>query len=251
MVCAKSCFVRRSVTSTSRPPRFGSQRSSRIANAVALVFAVRARGLPRLCGQGSAHFRHQLLGTFVKAHDGVRAVVGRFIEIEHIFHASDQFRAHLGNTPLLLLPRLEVVFLSIRRTVSWLIESVNPHSTAFPANSRSVLRTWPAGGALQATAIRCASCLPSILRAGPGRGLSLSARSKPSSTKRRRTRPIVAIPTSKAWTICSSLNSSFAVSRIRARLSRAGARFASANERLQPFFFRSAQVHDVFRCRHF
>jgi hypothetical protein len=73
------------------------------------------------------------------------------------------------------------------------------------ASSRKVQRSRPAGGALQASAIKCASFAPSSFagRRGVGR-FGYNAASSPSSTRARRTRAMVDPPTPKAARICAS-----------------------------------------------
>ena len=68
------------------------------------------------------------------------------VEIQDILHVSHKFRAHLGeNAPLLLLPRLESVFLRRFRIPSWDMEDASPNSTTFPANRRKVQWLCPSG----------------------------------------------------------------------------------------------------------
>src|ERR1700722_11632140 len=64
-----------------------------------------------------------------------------------------------------------------------------------PASSSSVQRARPSGGLAQAVATSMASSLPVSLRSAPGRGSSLSARSRLPSTKRRLVRYTVEPPT--------------------------------------------------------
>src|SRR6266481_5581818 len=82
-----------------------------------------------------------------------------------------------------------------RRTVSCdrLLCSVS--LTIAPASSSSVQRARPFGGFAQAVATSKASSLPVSLRSAPGRGSSLSARSRLPSTKRRLVRYTVEPPT--------------------------------------------------------
>src|SRR6195256_5761254 len=82
-----------------------------------------------------------------------------------------------------------------RRTVSCdrLLCSVS--LTIAPAKSSSVQRARPSGGLAQAVATNRASSLPVSLRSAPGRGSSLSARSRLPSTKRRLVRYTVEPPT--------------------------------------------------------
>ena len=63
------------------------------------------------------------------------------------------------------------------------------------ASSSSVQRARPSGGFAQAVATSKASSLPVSLRSAPGRGSSLSARSRLPSTKRRLVRYTVEPPT--------------------------------------------------------
>ena len=70
------------------------------------------------------------------------------------------------DAPLLLQPRLEVVCLKVRRTVSCetVLHDLQCAPTARPA-AAGVQRLPPLGGALHARATRWASCAPSSLRA--------------------------------------------------------------------------------------
>jgi hypothetical protein len=64
--------------------------------------------------------------------------------------------------------------------------ATTPNSISRSASSCIVQHSRPSGGALQASAIRNASCLVSSLRWAPGRGRSVSAACSPSSAKRLR-----------------------------------------------------------------
>src|SRR6476620_8228181 len=96
-----------------------------------------------------------------------------------------------------------------RRTVSCdrLVWSVS--LTIAPASSLSVQRERPFGGLAQAVATNKASSLPVSLRSAPGRGSSLSARSRLPSTKRRLVRYTVEPPTPTLRAISSSLETVF------------------------------------------
>ena len=84
---------------------------------------------------------------------------------------------------------------SRRRTVSCDRLSCSVSWTMASASSSSVQRARPAGGFAQAVATSRASSLPVSLRSAPGRGSSLSARSRLPSTKRRLVRYTVEPPT--------------------------------------------------------
>src|SRR5918992_854868 len=189
-----------------------------IAGAVPLVLIVVPRGSSWCGEQGRAGLPNQLFAGFIKVDLGPLGIIGLGIKVQHILHGGHELGAHFRQTPLLLLPRFEFVFLSTWRTVSWAMVSAKPSSTTLAASSRNVHRAWPAGAGVQATAITCASCLPVNLRCAPGRACSSSA-PRFSSTNRCRVRPTVAVPTYSAAAISSSLRPSSALSRIRARVS--------------------------------
>src|SRR5438067_10290246 len=91
--------------------------------------------------------------------------------------------------------------------------------TIAPAESSSVQRARPSGGLAQAVATSKASSLPVSLRSAPGRGSSLSARSRLPSTKRRLVRYTVEPLTPTLLAISSSLVPASAANKICARLS--------------------------------
>src|SRR5712672_2519319 len=111
-----------------------------------------------------------------------------------------------------------------RRTVSPDRLSWSVSLTIAPAKSSSVQRARPSGGLAQAVATNSASSLPVSLRSAPGRGSSLSARSRLPSTKRRLVRYTVEPPTATVRAISSSLWPASAASNIWARLSLRAAR---------------------------
>lgn len=116
-----------------------------IAPPIPVVFVVLALGLARGGRQGRAGLGYPLLGGFIKADRWVLRVIRLFIEVQHVLQGRDELRAYRRDTPLLLLPRREVVFGRIWRTVSWLSDAASPHCTALSASKRSVHRAWPAG----------------------------------------------------------------------------------------------------------
>src|SRR5205807_9766824 len=118
-------------------------------------------------------------------------IVGSVVNLQDIFHRTDEFGIGLRrDAPLLLQPRLEFVFFSVRRTVSVDTVSTTSNSTNLSANSRKVQRARPRGGSEQAMAMRRASALPSSVRGRLGRSCFLrpKAASKPCSTNRSRRR---------------------------------------------------------------
>ena len=118
-----------------------------------------------------------------------------------------------------LRPGLRPFSASRRRTVSPERLSCGVSLTMASASSSSVQRARPSGGFAQAVATSKASCLPVSLRSAPGRGSSLSARSRLPSTKRRLVRYTVEPPTATVLAISSSPRPASAASKIWARLS--------------------------------
>jgi hypothetical protein len=67
---------------------------------------------------------HQLTSTLVKAQHRLSWFVGFGVQVQHILHPPDECGFYLWDAPLLVLPRLELVFFNVRRTVSSLIRSI-------------------------------------------------------------------------------------------------------------------------------
>ena len=148
--CAKSTECR-SVTSTCLHPPFGSQIMNR--------FRVPFRWYVIACHpsggslDGRTHLPSQLPGGLVETHYRTLRIVLRLVQVQHVLHPRHELPAHLGDTPLFLLPGLEFVFLSIWRTVSREMLSANSNSTTWSANNWSVQCVCPSGAALHAKAI--------------------------------------------------------------------------------------------------
>lgn len=134
-----------------------------------------------------------------------------------MFHALDEFRSNFWNAPTPHLPRFEFVFFSSRRTVSGETRVTMPSFNICCTNNSSVQRARPAGGSLQAKAIKRASC-SSLISAPVGAcGLSSNATCNPSSANRNRIRRIVYSLTYSIWLISASVLPSSTFSRICAR----------------------------------
>src|SRR6266851_4427550 len=201
-------------------------------HAAPLVLVVEAGWSPRCARQGCARFSHQLLTRLVQTHLRTERIVGSGVDVQNVFHVPDELATgRTRQAPVFFQPGLEIVFFSVRRTVSYETASTISNSTNLSASRRRVQRLRPCGAGLQATAIRCASWAPSSLRSrtwpdGHGR----SAASGPSSTHRVRTRSTVERLTSSASTIWSSLQAgppgpSSVLSRMRACISVRAAAF--------------------------
>lgn len=103
---------------------------------------------------------------------------------------------------------------SRRRTVSRDRSSCAVSLTISSASRSTVQRARPAGGFEQAVATSSAYSLPVSLRSAPGRGSSLSARSRLPSTNRRLVRYTVEPPTPSVAAISSSATPASPASRI-------------------------------------
>src|SRR5262249_33505346 len=162
---------------------------------------IEALRLPRRRRDRLHHLADQLLAGLVQGDQRPLLVVGSVVDLQHVLHRTDELGVGLGrDAPLLPQPRLDLVFLSTRRTVSSEIVSTTSSSTSRSASSFIVHAVRPCGGAEQARAISRASPRPSSFgcRAGRSRGLRPRAASRPCSTKRWRTRSTVATLTSTA-----------------------------------------------------
>src|SRR5512146_231685 len=197
-----------------------------VGRAVADVLVVEAFDLTRLRRDRHSRFADQLGVQFVDADHRAQRVGRPLVDIQHVLHGSHELGILARrDDPLLLQPRLEFVFLRVRRTVSDEIRSTTPRSTRRSARSRIVQCVRPAGGCEQAIVTSWASPLPSRRRSYTRSGrLGSSAASKPSITKRSRTRYTVAAPQSRALPMSSSLHAgprslASALSRLRARVS--------------------------------
>ena len=141
------------------------EQHEQIGHAAALVLAVLPGRLAHTDRQRRANIADQLLAAFVNAYHRPLWIVRPGVDLQHIFHVGYERRIRLRrDNPLPLEPRLDLVFLSVRQTVAGSIDSTTFISTSRSDSSVIVQWTRPAGACEQATAINCASCLPSSLR---------------------------------------------------------------------------------------
>src|SRR4029079_15644337 len=123
-----------------------------------LVLVVLLRRRARPYRQRLTHVAEQLLAALIDTHRRAAVVRRPGINLQHIFHVGDEGRVRLGREdPLLLQPRLDLVFLSVRQTVAGSMDSTTSNSTSLSASSFIVQQAWPCGGGEQATATRRAS----------------------------------------------------------------------------------------------
>src|SRR5215203_905513 len=176
------------------PARERLKEQEQVTTAFALVFIIVASRLALLKRQWRAYLTNQLIGRFVKADHRILGIVLLGIQIKHIFHAPDKLGTDARNAPFFLAPRLHIVFLSVRRTVSSEIAWTSLSSMSLSASNCIVHCLRSSGGVLQAQATSVASALPSSLGVPPGRERSVRAASTPPSTKRLRMRSTVAVP---------------------------------------------------------
>src|SRR5215216_4281223 len=102
-----------------------------------------------------------LLITLIKADHRPPGIERPGIHVQDIFHLRDEGGIGFGRDfPFDFQPRLEFVFLSVRRTVSRAIESTNFNSTSLTASSANVQRSAPCGGGEHVIATNWASATP-------------------------------------------------------------------------------------------
>ena len=89
-----------------------------IARAIAFVLVIKALWASRLGRQWTAFLSNQLNRMFVKTNLRSFRIVRRGIHVQNILHAPNKVAAYLGDAPLFLAPGLQLVFFSVRRTVS-------------------------------------------------------------------------------------------------------------------------------------
>src|SRR5215216_7785288 len=151
--------------------------------------------------------RYQLDAGLIQADLRPKRIVGPHVDVQHVLQVVNELAARpFWQAILLFQPRLEFVFLSVCRTVSYEMSSTISSSTSLSASRRNDHRPRPFGAGLHASVTRRASWTPSSLRGCNWRdGRGRSAASRPSSTHRIRTRSTVERLTSTASAICSSV----------------------------------------------
>src|SRR5437899_2062986 len=191
-----------------------------IDRAIATILVIVTFELTRPDRDGLTRLADKLHRAFVEAHHRPLGIGRLGVEVEDILHAGDVFAIDLRNAPHVLAPGLEAIFGQappnglVRQALVF-----GERLTIAPASRSSVQRARPSGGLAQAVATSRASSLTVSLRSAPGRGSSLSARSRLPSTKRRLIRYTVEPPTPTLLAISSSPAPASAASKICARLS--------------------------------
>ena len=95
-----------------------------LAGPVALVLIIVADGASWLHGQWLTRLAEQLFACLLKGDRRALGGIRLRRQIHYVFHTGHKLPAHLGQTPRLVPPRLEGVFLSTWRTVSRAIEGL-------------------------------------------------------------------------------------------------------------------------------
>src|SRR4051794_17589150 len=125
------------------PATLWTDEHKQVAAAFTLVFIIMTFWVPRACRDDRAHFADQLVWALVKAHTRTLGILRLGIQIQHILHMINKFGTHGRDDPLLDLPGLENVFLSVRRTVSSEMVSTTCNATSSSASSCIVQRACP------------------------------------------------------------------------------------------------------------
>src|SRR5208337_1908816 len=162
--------------------------------------------------RGNRHARllEQLDRLFVHAEHRTLRIIRLSIGFQHFLHAGHEFAVRFRRDyPVIDFPPGHPVFLSVRRTVSWLIDSTISNVTTCSASSRRLQLENPGGGGPRRIAITFASCSPSsnFSRGGSRRGWPLSVNSNPCVTNRSRMFSTVWVRQSNASAIFASVQS--------------------------------------------
>src|SRR5208337_2061395 len=179
--------------------------------AVSLVFVIVPDGSSGSGRNRSARLDDQLLGGFIQTDEGAIGIARLLVSIQHVFHGGDE--AGVGvrrDHPLPIAVGLEDVFFRVLPIVLSLAFSTMFNSTTFSSSRRKLQCANPSGAGEQVRAINFASAAPSKIRGRAEFGLYLrvSAAAIPSSTSRRRVRPILLMLVSNAAEIALSLQPS-------------------------------------------
>src|SRR5207237_1033996 len=127
------------------PAPGGVDEEQQVGRAQPLILVIDVLCLPWFHRLWGPHLRlrgHQL---FVKADFGVARVVLLDVSVQHILHGRDELRSYGWDAPLLVLPRLEFVFLSNWRMVSGEIDEGVAQFDRFSsqqANGPMVVASW-------------------------------------------------------------------------------------------------------------
>src|SRR5208283_28396 len=182
-----------------------------IGHAVSLVFVIVPDGSSGSGRNRSARLDDQLLGGFIQTDEGAIGIARLLVSIQHVFHGGDE--AGVGvrrDHPLPIAVGLEDVFFRVLPIVLSLAFSTMFNSTTFSSSRRKLQCANPSGAGEQVRAINFTSAAPSKIRGRAEFGLYLrvSAAAIPSSTSRRRVRPILLMLVSNAAEIALSLQPS-------------------------------------------
>ena len=140
------------------PPLQRRKQHEQMTDTAALVFVIVDTHRPRPGCTRLACLLEVLVTRLIQTHQDFLLPIGALVDFQHVFHRTHKARTALRRqAPALFQPRLEHVFLSVRRTVSVLMRSTMLHSTSWSANSLSVQLARPCGGSVQAKAIKWAS----------------------------------------------------------------------------------------------
>ena len=201
------------------PATEGLNAHEQMASPLPALLVVVPPRLARADRQCLARFADPVVELFITTDERIPLVIGLGRQVEEVFPAPPELGADPGKAPGFPQPRCERVVLRGRRTVSSEMPSTPWTATRVSATNGIVQHGRPAGGVLQARAIRQAACVPSRLRGPPGRGRALQAASTPASTKRLRSRSTVAMPMWSAAAMALSGTPASAWRRMWARVS--------------------------------
>ena len=160
-------------------PSFGLDSHEQIGRAVAHVLVVHFFGAARVHRQRCTAVADELQALLVDADDRLCARHRPRVQLKQGVHATAVLLSQRANAPHQLAPGLEIVFLSMRRTVSRLTLAMPTSCRAARSSSTIVQRCRPAGGVEHASAVTRASSSVSYWRGLPERATSKTANSTP------------------------------------------------------------------------
>ena len=111
---------------------------------VLIVYPTRMLARP---GNGYARFLQQLDRLLIHAEHGIARIIEPGVDVEYFLHTGGEFGIGIRrNHPIGDLPRGEVIFFSVLRSVSWLTVSTMSNVMACSASRRRVQLANPGGG---------------------------------------------------------------------------------------------------------
>jgi hypothetical protein len=88
------------------PPALRFTEHKQITNPVPLIFIIESLNTACARAQRLTSLFNQLFARFIEADDRTFFIVIFRVQVQHVFHTSDELGIHLSDAPLLFQPRL-------------------------------------------------------------------------------------------------------------------------------------------------